>query len=199
MDNDSDLTISRVTVLTGHTDPDTAHLVDDYPYGRTLRCQIRYWVDTRKNGDQRFVSQTTNPKREGTVWNKPKAGTYSAITVMYLNSEGHVKQYGVSLWIDGPADARVRAMGVYDALTDDQRERYDTQLLVSRRLNPTTWTEWDEKVTALADYIAEHGEAPELANNVWRIEDGRRAYLNDPAAYVAAARALLAGREGTSS
>ena len=37
----------------------------------------------------RFVSQTTNPKRPGKVWNKPKASTYSKLGgAMYLNENG---------------------------------------------------------------------------------------------------------------
>ena len=30
-----------MTVLTGHTSPETAYVVSDYPYGFRLRCQIR--------------------------------------------------------------------------------------------------------------------------------------------------------------
>jgi hypothetical protein len=182
-----------VTVLTGHTGPDSAYLVDDYPYGRVLRCQIRYWVDTRatgkSKGDQRFVSQTTNPKRPGTVWNAPKPSTYSAIVAMYLDHNQHVKAHHIHFWIEGAADVRARHTGVYDGLTEDQRARYDLLLKLSRRANPTTWREWDERVTALAEYIAATGEAPTLVSNVWTYE-GRPYYLSDPAAYVTAARDL---------
>ena len=64
-------------LLKGHTSPETAYLVADYPYGFTLRCQIRYWLEWHHTRGFRFVSQTTNPKRPGIVWNKPKASTYS--------------------------------------------------------------------------------------------------------------------------
>jgi hypothetical protein len=30
------------TILPDHTTPETAYVVDDYPYGFTLRCKIRY-------------------------------------------------------------------------------------------------------------------------------------------------------------
>lgn len=72
--------------LIGHTSPETAYLVEDYPYGFRLRTQIRYWIDTTKNG-QRFVSQTLNPKTG--AWNKPKAGTYSEIKILTLNPENN--------------------------------------------------------------------------------------------------------------
>jgi hypothetical protein len=38
--------IAPVRLLVGHVDADTAYVVDDYPYGRVLRCRIRYWIDT---------------------------------------------------------------------------------------------------------------------------------------------------------
>lgn len=66
-------------VLWGHNSAETAYVVADYPYGFRLRCQIRYWLEYRKGKGFRFVSQTTNPKRPGEVWNKPKASTYSPL------------------------------------------------------------------------------------------------------------------------
>ena len=59
-------------ILKGHTSPETAYLVRDYPYGYTLRCQIRYWLEHKPGKGVRFVSQTTNPKRPGIVWNGEK-------------------------------------------------------------------------------------------------------------------------------
>src|SRR5689334_7409438 len=80
--------IARVRLLAGHVDPDSAYLVDDYPYGRVLRCRIRCWIedDIRRSdhaGWQRFVSQTTNPRRPGQPWNNPKASTYARRMWMY--------------------------------------------------------------------------------------------------------------------
>ena len=75
--------------LAGHTDPESAFVVDDYPYGFRLRTQIRYWIETRAKYGQRFCSQTMNPKSG--KWNKPKAGNYHVIAVMTRNPEnGHV-------------------------------------------------------------------------------------------------------------
>lgn len=86
-----------MTILKGHTSPDTAFLVSDYPYGFRLRCQIRYWIEHHATRGFRFVSQTTNPKRDGVVWNKPKASTYSRFGgAMYLNEDGHVQFTGLS-------------------------------------------------------------------------------------------------------
>ncbi len=86
------------TALAGHTSPETAYVVQDYPYGFRLRCKIRYWVETTKHG-QRVVSQTTNPKVNGEVWNKPKPSTYSAIRVLYIeDSTGHVENAALNLY-----------------------------------------------------------------------------------------------------
>ena len=82
--------------LTGHTSPETAYVVADYPYGFTLRCQKRYWIETKPGHGQRLVTQTSNPKKEGVVWNKPKADVYGLIVVLQMNDEsGHVETRGL--------------------------------------------------------------------------------------------------------
>jgi hypothetical protein len=51
----------------------------------------------------RLVSQTSNPKRPGLVWNKPKASTYSKFGgCMYLDSEQHVQWSSLSEYSSGP-------------------------------------------------------------------------------------------------
>ena len=84
--------------LTGHTNPETAYVVEDYPYGFRLRTTIRYWVETKPRHGQRFVSQTLNPKTGR--WNKPKASTYAPVAVLFLNADGHVKWDGLSDYAD---------------------------------------------------------------------------------------------------
>lgn len=85
-------TETKITVIPQtHTSPETAYVVDDYPYGFRLRCKIRYWLEYKPNHGFRFVSQTTNPKIEGReVWNKPKASTYHTFAYIVLDGEGHV-------------------------------------------------------------------------------------------------------------
>lgn len=82
-------------VLHGHDSQATAFVVADYPYGFTLRCQMRCWIETNKKG-QRYVTQTSNPKSGG--WNKPKASTYSHLGVMYQTEDGHVHYDAASLF-----------------------------------------------------------------------------------------------------
>jgi hypothetical protein len=90
------------TILKGHTSPETAYVVDDYPYGYTLRCKIRYWLEFKPKFGFRFMSQTTNPKRAGEVWNKPKGSTYSRFgACMFLDDNGHVHWTGLSEYSTG--------------------------------------------------------------------------------------------------
>jgi hypothetical protein len=181
--------------LIGHTSPETARVVEDYPYG-SLRCTIRYWVETgakgATRGKRRVVSQTTNPKRPGEVWNKPKAGTYALFAFLYLNhANDHVEWMTIPFGTSGEEDTRVRHLGIYDAISEEDRARYDAMLTLSRKLNPIVWGEWDSRVTELANYMRTTGTAPTLnENGIWT-NLGRPVYLSDPAAYVTAALDLI--------
>jgi hypothetical protein len=85
-----------------HVSPETAYVVSDYPYGFRLRCKIRYWIEYAPKKGFRSWSQTTNPKRPGEVWNKPKASTYYRFGMaMYLNEEEHVCFAGLSEYSGG--------------------------------------------------------------------------------------------------
>lgn len=88
-------------VLSGHVSPDTAYVVEDYPYGFRLRCRIRYWLEYKEGCGVRCWSQTTNPKRGG-VWNKPKASTYGRFGgALYLTDNGHVAWAALTEYTDG--------------------------------------------------------------------------------------------------
>lgn len=106
--------------LIGHTGPGTAYVVDDYPYGFRLRCKIRYWIETKPGHGQRFVSQTTNPKKPTEVWNKPKASTYKEVLIMYVDEQGHVHSAGLSRYESPDV---IEAFARSWQLTDDQ-QRY---------------------------------------------------------------------------
>jgi len=84
-------------VLAGHVSPETAYIVNDYPYGFRLRCKIRYWVEFNAKKGARFFSQTTNPKKPGDPWNTPKASTFSKFGgALFINDIGHVCWDGVN-------------------------------------------------------------------------------------------------------
>lgn len=91
------MTIAQI--LLGHVSPETAYLVPDYPYGRVVRCRIRYWIEFKASQGFRFMAQTENPKT--LQWNKPKASTYQPVAgAMYLDENGHVKWEGLHYGAD---------------------------------------------------------------------------------------------------
>ena len=101
-------------ILEGHNSPETARVVDDYPYGFRLRCKIRYWLEWKKGKGFRFVSQTTNPKKpfgalnletgeRSAPWNKPKASTYTLGLMVMTEAEstGYINYASISYsWDD---------------------------------------------------------------------------------------------------
>lgn len=90
----------NVTPIYGADSPETAHLVSDYPYGRKLRCKIRYWIECDAKHGFRMVSQTTNPKVAAEVWNAPKKSTYVELAAaLYIEPEsGHVKWTALGIY-----------------------------------------------------------------------------------------------------
>lgn len=107
-------------ILAGHLSPESAYVVDDYPYGFRLRCRIRYWLEYHPKRGFRFWSQTTNPKR-GHVWNAPKASTFCRYGgAMYLNDEGHVTWSGVHEYMDTAASVAWRDQFGYTMPYDAQ-------------------------------------------------------------------------------
>ncbi len=80
-----------VEMLVGCESFESAHISANYPFGFRLRCQRREWLEFKAGYGYRFMTCTSNPKRPGLVWNKPKASTYAALGVMYLDEQGHVQ------------------------------------------------------------------------------------------------------------
>ena len=115
-----------------HVSPETAYVVDDYPYGFRLRTSIRYWVETKKGRGQRFVSQTLNPKTGD--WNKPKSSTYYTAVVIGLDEKNHVTLAALH-----PADLydEVKVKAFTDAYELDERTKKEIEVGVqfSKRLN----------------------------------------------------------------
>jgi hypothetical protein len=101
--------MSIVKPLIGHSSPETAFIIPDYPAGFKSRCVMRVWIETTKNG-QRVVRQTSSKKwdmpadwKEGDpvpadCWNAPKRSTYSMIRALYLDEAGHVQTWGLDLY-----------------------------------------------------------------------------------------------------
>lgn len=122
--------------LPGRISPESAFLVNDYPYGFRLRCSIRYWLEFKSGFGFRFMSQTTNPKRPGAPWNKPHAGTYSLAAALYLDGEGHVHAAGLSEYSNG-------------AELDAFKNLFPQSIAADEHL--ATTMAWFEKLIALRD------------------------------------------------
>ena len=168
--------IARVTVLHGHISPDTAYPIDDYPYGRRLRCQMRVWIDGPAPKGQykkmfRVVRQTNDPKRHGPglygegpgghPWNKENPGHYHDWVVLYRNDEnGHIEAHVGSFFygLSGPQDARMRLDGTYEQLTADERKIYD--LMVKRGHQAERREPWYKALDFIRAYRADHGTWP---------------------------------------
>ena len=147
-------------LIFGATDEESAVLVDDYPYGYTQRTQIRYWLETTKNGD-RFCSQTLNPKTGR--WNKPKKSTYSDVGMMYRYENGHVKWTGVHTWSDEEFLSRFVEL-VGDHLTLAQRNKLARIKGVRKAFEGVTYeivetTHWTPEQRAEADAKQKEAEA----------------------------------------
>lgn len=95
-----------ITMLKGHVSPETAFVVEDYPYGFRLRCKMRHWLEYAPKRGFRHVAQTSNPKASGLVWNKPKASTYFRFgAALYLDEKGHVQCSGLTEYTSGQGAA----------------------------------------------------------------------------------------------
>lgn len=87
--------MNEIAILKGHTSPETALVVEDWPYGRQLRCKMRFWLEHKKKMGFRLCSQSTNPTKAGEVWNKPHCSTYSALAVMVQYDKDEAVAAGV--------------------------------------------------------------------------------------------------------
>ena len=132
----------KLNILSGHTSPETAYLVDDYPYGFRLRCSIRYWLEYAYNKGCRIVSQTSNPKLPGTVWNKPKASTYTAFAVLILDDQKHVSTATLNLYSTPAYIAEFRA-ACAGCLSASEQCALDNLEKNARLLNKPAWVAWD--------------------------------------------------------
>lgn len=131
--------LSEVELLFGHTREDNAYLVPDYPYGRRIRTQIRYWIETSAKHGDRFCSQTLNPKTGR--WNKPKKSTYTGVGVMYLRPDnGHVKWTGMNF--NDSAEKIAEFLGVVgkERLSLAQQAKAIEIIGYTRAMSKVTWS-----------------------------------------------------------
>lgn len=124
-----------VTPLPNAISEETAHVVRDYPYGFKLRCQMKCWIEYNAKHGFRFVSQTSNPKKPGVVWNKPKKSTYSRVAEgLYLDEQGHVQACALSEYSSLQDSLDFKAK--YEAcLCDKAKSRLETWIKANTAYN----------------------------------------------------------------
>ena len=124
----------KMQILKGHISPETAYIVDDYPYGFRLRCKIRYWLEYHPKRGTRLCSQTTNPKRPEEFWNTPKCSTYCYLAgCMFLDENNHVHWEGLSEY--STAQSSIDWYETYkDGLIPEVLERVEVWIRAKRKL-----------------------------------------------------------------
>ena len=80
-----------MTPLYNHTSFETSYHVPDYPYGRTVRCEIRFWIEFKESKGYRFCYKTKNPKTDSWDTNAQKNSGYFTLAMsMFLDEKRHV-------------------------------------------------------------------------------------------------------------
>lgn len=158
-----------------HTSPETAYVVDDYPYGFRLRCKIRYWIEHHPKHGFRLVSQTTNPKLSREVWNKPKASIYSAVVlVMGLDEQGHVQSAGIGPYnLDELKAFNAKWAPYYNDAQREKALRYEWQCNRYEELKAQGMSIREASARAVIEYHEAHkgersrGEPHVIVVKVW--------------------------------
>jgi hypothetical protein len=107
---------------------------------------------------------------------------------MYLDAAGHVQHTGISGYgIDPHEDARLRLIGIYEQMTDSDRDIYDRLLAASHEYSDQ-WDRWEDIVAFLIEHLSRHGEPPRADNGFVR-RDGGPFYIGEQAYPIAVAMA----------
>lgn len=84
--------------LYGYDSFENAYEVSNYPWGFRYRTIRKYWIETTKHGD-RVCYSTLHPTNG--KWCNVKKSTYSAVKILYLDDNDHVRSFGIELgWSD---------------------------------------------------------------------------------------------------
>lgn len=121
-----------VKILTGHTSPETAFLIEDYPYGRKVRTQKRVWIEEKPKKGFRLMEQTKNPTTG--LWNKPAAGTYADFGMaMFLDEKGYVQHVAVGPYTpDEEIVSFIRTFGITPTLKAVIVAKLKWEMIVAR-------------------------------------------------------------------
>lgn len=153
-----------------HNSPETAYVIEQYPFGSGLVCYKRIWIESPNKGakskSQRVVYQTTKrffnknytsdtsqtaPMEDAHLWNKEKKGVYGAMTILFIEEgTGYVKIDGLGEY---PWEEHCKKfLDTYGADLDETQAKranhlYDGVVAASRR--------HEERQKAIRDAITE--------------------------------------------
>lgn len=157
-------------VLRGCVNAETAFVQPDYPYGARLRCKRRNWLEFKAKQGFRYVSQTSDPKVPAGVerWNKPKAGTYTFLSVLVLTDEHTTpsperEPTSVSSFGIGPNDSEDALHAFMAAFGDDMDDNQKKQADFLRLLIPRYGTKKTGKLFRVRDAVTGEMLTPDLA------------------------------------
>ena len=115
--------------------------VENYPYSFTLKTTLFDTMEFKPKLGYRHVKQTINPKN-GKL-NKPKAGTYSALSVRVYDENNHIKT--ISFDFNGAKEMNRAAKFInehFDMFTVDEIKYIYSQMLSSAKLLIYSMVAW---------------------------------------------------------
>ena len=119
-----------------HRDKESAYIIPDYPYGATLRCELRIWMDFDEKRGYRFCRQTYHPisLRE----NRAKKDTYMPLAgFMYVGQDDRIYVLGLSEY-SGLEDIREFVQKYGEYLPADRLSRLQIQFGITPAAAPQT-------------------------------------------------------------
>lgn len=145
-----------MTPLYGHTSFETSYHVPDYPYGRKVRCEIRYWIEFKESKGFRFCHKTKNPKTDSWDTNEQKnSGYFTQAMCMYLDEKGHTT-YSALTEFSEAKHIKAFVENFPEAVTDRLKRFVKMRAAYYRSCAAKSGSE-DEKARYLADATA-HAE-----------------------------------------
>ena len=133
------------------------YILPDYPYGFNLRCKKRIWVEKAKKGagkgDFRVVSQTTNPKASSETWNKPKAGIYHNLAILYIDPPTGYIEIAV-LQVTDLMAFKEFYYKFWETMDIQQKSRYAMMAKMNYKHYPASWKDYTDIIDNVTRPVA---------------------------------------------
>ena len=115
---------------------ETAYVVEDWPWGYTLKTECRFWIETTSRGD-RFCKQTKNPKTG--KWCKPKKSTYDAVAILTKDNDGKIFYLNLDNYASEDRIANFISKIDYERLSDQQKKQICKLNAWANVMSKVTW------------------------------------------------------------